>query len=126
MLILNNTRLSCVTQKECMIVQPCRRALQDFSDHRGDLDAELLLIVQDRAQAPPEPLPGVQVLLDDGRNYAAFAALLEFDLPGELLLFVLNVNTAPVRAWVGAEADEIDLVQKTRQALDYITIQCPE
>jgi len=104
----------------------CRRVIQEFSNHHGDLDAELLLIVPDRDQAPPESLPGLQVLIDDGRSHAEFAALLEFDLPGKLMLFVLNVSNSPVRAWVGAEADELDLVQKTREALDYIVIQCPE
>jgi hypothetical protein len=107
--------------------ETCRGVMQQFSSRAGELDARLLAVVPGRSQAPPQALPGLRVLIDADRRLAAeFASLLEFELPGELMMYVLDAYNTPVRAWVGAESDEIDLFKKASEALDYITIQCPE
>ena len=105
----------------------CRTLLGRFSVEYPWLDAQVLAVVPDLNEAPPENLAGVPALIDPGGLlHNQFAALIEFEFPGELMLFVLNSYNSPVRAWVGEEADELDLVQKVKEALDYIVIQCPE
>lgn len=105
----------------------CREVLDRFSAASGSLDAGLVAVFRSRRQAPKQDPDGLQALLDEsGRLHRELTGLLEFDLPGELMMYVLNRDSVPVRAWIGAEADEADLLQKAREALDFILIQCPE
>jgi hypothetical protein len=105
----------------------CRRTIESFSAARQHIDARLLVVLADGRQLPPSSLPGVTFLVDSGDELRKrFTGLLEFELPGERMLFVLNSFTSPVRAWVGKEAAETDLIDHTSAALDYINIQCPE
>jgi hypothetical protein len=105
----------------------CRELLRRFSVEHLWLDAQVLAVVPILKESPPEKLAGVPALIDPGGVlHRKYATLIEFEFPGELMLFVLDSYNAPVRAWVGEEADELDLVQKAKEALDYIVIQCPE
>ena len=105
----------------------CRSLMQELAAISGSLDAILLVVVPSQEGLPASMPPGLHFLDDpQSRIWNEYARIFEFELPGKLMLFVLNQYNVPVRAWVGAEATEDDLVGKICQALDFIQIQCPE
>jgi Fe-S cluster biogenesis protein NfuA len=107
--------------------ESCRKLIHSFSDATPRLEAQIINVVSSFDQAWSQTSEGLLTLVDDhGSLRQLYAGLLEFDPPGDLMLYVLNSFNVPVRAWVGKEADENDLVESTVAALDYIIIQCPE
>jgi hypothetical protein len=105
----------------------CRGLMHELSAVSGNLDASLLVVVPSQDDLPADVPPGLHFLVDPQTRYwREYAKIFEFELPGELMLFVLNQYIVPVRAWVGAEASPGDMIGKIGQALDFIEIQCPE
>ena len=105
----------------------CRSLLQNLSAVAGNLDALLLVVVPSQDELPEDIPPGLHFLVDpQARHWFEYSRIFEFELPGKLMLFVLNQYYVPVRAWVGAEASEDGLIARMGQALGFIQIQWPE
>lgn len=107
----------------------CREAVAEFSRRRDELyscSAKVIVVTPSLPLDASDFLP-IQILADP--QHAARqeqAGLLEFDTHGKLLLFILNQYWVPSAAWVGDEADDPDLHERTLERLDYLSVQCPE
>lgn len=107
----------------------CRDAVAKFARRKTELDIYSAQVFV-AAPAVPSDFPDlapIQILSDPkevARN--ELARLLEFDTQGKRLLFILNQYWVPSAAWVGDEADDPDLHERTFQRLDYLSVQCPE
>jgi hypothetical protein len=67
-----------------------------------------------------------QVSDTDGSLRRRFIAGIEFDLEGQALLFVLDVDGLPYAAWFGADPAEAEVLKEALKWLEFAAIQCPE
>jgi hypothetical protein len=108
----------------------CVEAIRGFMEVKDRLEAcesEVFVVVPHAAEEDMNAFDPVHIVVDpSGEARAELAGLLEFDTEGKLLLFILNNDSSPSAAWVGDEANEPHLHERTLRRLDYISIQCPE
>lgn len=88
--------------------------------------AEALVILPGVQEAAPSPAGALQWLLDEQEAlHRAYAAIFEFDVTGQAMLFILNQFGAPFRAWVGDEPDH-ELIPQMLKYLESAALLCPE
>jgi len=108
----------------------CRAAIQRLSavkEALRELEAEALVILPEAAPAGVSQVPGIPLLVDPAdRLRKRYAALFEFDLPGDVMMFLLDRNGSPFRAWVGEEADPQALIDESLAQLGTLELRCPE
>jgi hypothetical protein len=108
----------------------CRAAIQRLSADKEafrELGAEGLVVLPEAAPAGVNQLPGIPLLVDPAdRLRKRYAGLFEFDLPGDVMMFLLDRNGSPFRAWVGEEADPQALIDESLAQLETLELRCPE
>lgn len=107
--------------------EQCLNLISRISDQHVHWDSEILVIVPVNNHYQQIEFPGIELLIDlDQKLRKQYRSIFEFNPPGEVMLFILNNSSVPVRAWVGDELDVGDLVQRIEQTLEFLSIQCPE
>lgn len=87
-------------------------------------DAEVVVVVPTAEAATPPQWANLHLLADAaGELRRQYAALIEFETPREVMLFVLNLYTVPHVAWVGTEANAT-FVAEALEWLEIVVHKC--
>ena len=107
----------------------CYKLVSSLAQTVGTLrvqGAEVLVILPQAEGYPAPDLGALHLLLDhQGALRRAYAAILEFDLASQPLLFILNQFNAPFRAWTGDEPDP-EILPQILKYLESAALLCPE
>lgn len=112
---------------ECAACQELIQALAAAQPAFRERDAECVVVLGQPPAEPFTPPPAnFHLALDaTARLRQQYAALIEFDTPRDVMLFVLSRYSAPRAAWVGPEFAEVPtLVQDCQDWLDTMLYKC--
>jgi hypothetical protein len=105
-----------------------RRVIESCAAARREIEAlggELLIVTPAAEMGQPDD--GSHTLIDPGGQlHRRYAGLLEFDVSGKLLVYILDEYGVPYAAWAGDQPESPALCYDIQRWLLYVSIQCPE
>jgi hypothetical protein len=90
------------------------------------LGGELFIVTPSAGQTATGDTARHTLIDPGGELYRRCAGLLEFDVSGKLLVYILDEYGVPYAAWAGDAPDSPTLCYDIQRWLLYVSIQCPE